>query len=62
MGLTPTGKYNKRQLQIVIINSLLIVLSVTAVLFRVWARKLQGLNLFIEDYLSFVALVRERVP
>lgn len=58
MGLTLTGTYNTRQLEIVIINSILVVLSVSAVFLRVWARRLQGLGLFIEDYLSIVALVR----
>ncbi|PYH32207.1 uncharacterized protein BO87DRAFT_408415 [Aspergillus neoniger CBS 115656] len=56
MGLTLTGTYNTRQLQIVIINSMLVVLSISAVSLRVWARRLQGLSLFIEDYLSIVAL------
>ncbi|PWY88106.1 hypothetical protein BO94DRAFT_64517 [Aspergillus sclerotioniger CBS 115572] len=56
MGLTQTGTYNTRQLQIVIINSILVVLSITAVSLRVWARRLQGLGLFVEDYLSIFAL------
>ncbi|PYH89325.1 hypothetical protein BO71DRAFT_444651 [Aspergillus ellipticus CBS 707.79] len=56
MGLTLTGKYNTRQLEIVVINSILIVLSVSAVALRIWARKLQGLHLFLEDYLCLVAL------
>lgn len=58
MGLTLTGAYNTRQLQIVIINSILVVLSILAVVLRIWARRLQGLSLFIEDYLSIIALVR----
>lgn len=58
MGLTLTGTYNTRQLEIVIINSILVVLSVSAVFLRVSPRRLQGLGLFIEDYLSIVALVR----
>ncbi|OJI83591.1 hypothetical protein ASPTUDRAFT_55621 [Aspergillus tubingensis CBS 134.48] len=56
MGLTLTGAYNTRQLQIVIINSILVVLSISTVFLRLWARRLQGLSLFIEDYLSIVAL------
>ncbi|GAA84753.1 hypothetical protein AKAW_02867 [Aspergillus luchuensis IFO 4308] len=56
MGLTLTGTYNTRQLEIVIINSILVVLSVSAVFLRVSPRRLQGLGLFIEDYLSIVAL------
>ncbi|OJJ72175.1 hypothetical protein ASPBRDRAFT_43575 [Aspergillus brasiliensis CBS 101740] len=56
MGLTLTGRYNTRQLQIVIINSILVVLSISAVTLRIWARRLQGLSLFIEDYLSICAL------
>ncbi|RDK38374.1 hypothetical protein M752DRAFT_338951 [Aspergillus phoenicis ATCC 13157] len=56
MGLTLTGAYNTRQLQIVIINSILVVLSILAVVLRIWARRLQGLSLFIEDYLSIIAL------
>lgn len=58
MGLTLTGAYNTRQLQIVIINSILVVLSISTVFLRLWARRLQGQRLFIEDYLSIVALVR----
>ena len=61
MGLTLTGTYNTRQLQIVIVNTILVVLSVAAVSLRVWARRLQGLDLFVEDYLSIFALVREPV-
>ncbi|PYH54477.1 uncharacterized protein BO96DRAFT_436099 [Aspergillus niger CBS 101883] len=59
MGLTLTGAYNTRQLQIVIINSILVVLSILAVVLRIWARRLQGLSLFIEDYLSIIALSNE---
>ncbi|RAL08487.1 uncharacterized protein BO97DRAFT_437582 [Aspergillus homomorphus CBS 101889] len=54
MKLTLTGIYNTRQLQIVVINSVLVVLSVTAVLLRFWARHLQRLRPFPEDYLIAV--------
>ncbi|PYI14811.1 hypothetical protein BO99DRAFT_11962 [Aspergillus violaceofuscus CBS 115571] len=57
MALTLTGVYNARQLQIVVINSILVFLSVTAVLLRFWARNLQGLKPFLEDYLIVIALV-----
>ncbi|PYI35382.1 hypothetical protein BP00DRAFT_442900 [Aspergillus indologenus CBS 114.80] len=56
MALTLTGVYNARQLQIVVVNSILVILSVTAVLLRFWARNLQGLEPFLEDYLIVVAL------
>ncbi|PYH86773.1 hypothetical protein BO82DRAFT_360506 [Aspergillus uvarum CBS 121591] len=57
MALTLTGVYNARQLRIVVINSILVFLSVTAVLLRFWARNLQALEPFLEDYLIVVALV-----
>ncbi|RAK77404.1 uncharacterized protein BO72DRAFT_509227 [Aspergillus fijiensis CBS 313.89] len=56
MALTLTGVYNARQLQIVVINSVLVFLSLTSVSLRFWARKLQRLKPFLEDYLIVVAL------
>lgn len=56
MALTPSGTYNKQQIQIISVNSLLVFLSITAVALRFWARKIQRVSFYADDWLILVAL------
>lgn len=56
MAITQSGTYNKQQIQIISVNSLLVFLSITAVTLRFWARKIQRVSFYVDDWLILVAL------
>ena len=51
--------YNERQIQIIIVTTLLIVLSTAAVVLRCLARRLSGTGLFKDDWVITLALVSD---
>lgn len=56
MAITQSGSYNKQQIQIISVNSVLIFLSISAVALRFWARKIQRASFYTDDWLILVAL------
>ena len=56
MAITQSGTYNKQQVQIISVNSILVCLSITAVALRFWARSIQRVSFYADDWLILVAL------
>ena len=56
MSLSPSGTYAPRQLQIIAVDTMLVILSVMAVALRFWARKLQRVKYFADDWLILLAM------
>lgn len=49
--------YNTRQIQIIVVTSLLVFLSTLAFALRLWARKIQGVGFYKDDWVIGVGLV-----
>ena len=51
--------YNERQIQIIVVTTLLVVLSTAAVVLRCLARRFSGTGLFKDDWVITLALVSD---
>lgn len=55
MAFTPTGHYNEREIQVIAVNSLLVLLSFIAIALRIWARRIQQVSFYADDWVIFIA-------
>ena len=56
-GLTPVGEVSPQALKILIISGAFFTMALTAIAFRIWARKIKGHGLSWNDYAMLAAMV-----
>jgi len=60
-GALDGAPFNTRQVQIIAVTSLLVFLSTLAFVLRLFARKLQGVSFYKDDYVIGVGLVSSTI-